>query len=205
MKTRSIELRFPSFVQVQRLRDMDACSDSELIKFTLESNKNAFESLVRRYQKLVYNVVYQMVQDHQITADITQESFIKAYRALNQFDRERNFKPWLLKIATNSALSHLNQKPHLLSLEQILEEEAHMEPSSCENVEAKIELELSTQEVYAALIKLPIRQREVFVLRFQHDLSHQDIAEITGYSVSSIKSLLFRARENLVSMVREES
>ncbi len=189
-------------------KDQDALvfhDDSKLVQLTLNGNKNSFEALVRRYQKLVYNVIFQLVQDHESTQDLTQETFMKAYRALDQYDDKRNFKPWLLKIGSNSALSHLNKNIKPSSLDDVLAENPQLEPQGKENPDQDIESKFALQELQEALLLIPVRQREVFILRYQHDISYEDICEITGLSLSTIKSLLFRARENLRQVMQDKA
>lgn len=175
----------------------DELDDAQLIRASLKGDKRAYEVLVRRYQKLVYNVVHQMVRSHETASDLTQETFLKAYRALPSFRLEASFKPWLLRIATNACLNVIRDNKAVDSLEATLEDSPHMEPASRENVETEIEWRFTQQMLDDALSELPPRHRQVFVLRYQHDLSYEDIAEATGEPVTTIKSLLFRIRERL--------
>ncbi len=185
--------------------DLNELDDAELVKRARSGNNKAFEALVRRYQKLVYNVVYQMMRSHETAADLTQETFLKAYRALPSFQTDRSFKPWLLKIASNSALNYIRDHKLESSLDEMLEVNPASEPASTDDLELMVELRVSQKELADALGELPVRQREIFILRYQQDLKYEDIAEITGNSVSSVKSLLFRARENLRSLMTKES
>lgn len=175
----------------------DDLSDTELVRLTLSGNKRAYEVLVRRYQKLVYNVLYQMVRSHETAGDLTQETFMKAYRALSTFKLDAKFKPWLLRIATNSCLNMIRDSKESDSLEAMLEENPHAEPPGRQDVEEEVEWRLTQQMLFDALAQVPVRQRQMFVLRYQHDLSYEEIAEVCGESVSAVKSVLFRVRERL--------
>jgi RNA polymerase sigma factor (sigma-70 family) len=93
-------------VQLSAL-NIEKLSDNELIALTLSGQKRAFEGIVRRYQKLIYNVAYQIVQSHETAADLTQDTFLKAYKALGTFENKAKLKPWLLKIASNTALNQI--------------------------------------------------------------------------------------------------
>jgi RNA polymerase sigma-70 factor (ECF subfamily) len=183
--------------------DTNILADSDLVGRTRSGDNKAFESLVRRYQKLVYNVIFQMVRSHESASDLTQDTFLKAYKALPSFDTTRSFKPWLLKIATNTTLNQLRDRKGQESLEELLEQNPQAEPASPEDVEREVEWRVSQHMLFEALGKLPLPQRKVFVLRYQHDLPYEDIAEISDLSVSSVKSLLFRARENLRKILSE--
>lgn len=173
---------------------LENLSDNELVTLSTSGNKKSFEIIVRRYQKLIYNIVFQMTKNHEQTADVTQETFLKVYRALNTFNTKREFRPWILKIARNTTLNSLRKNRKETSID---DSEVYIEPST--NIEPSkiLEQKLSQQTLQEALKTIPKNQRETFLLKYQHDLSYNEISEITDLSISSIKSLLFRARESL--------
>lgn len=175
----------------------DSLDDASLVKVCLAGNNQAFEVLLRRYQKLVYNVLYQMVHSHEMAADLTQDTFLKAFRALNTFRVEAKFKPWLLRIATNTCLNAIRDKKEYDSLDEILDVNPLAEPSDNESVEDIVDLRITQQRLEDALKLLSVRHRQIFILRYQYDLPYEEIAESTGESLSSVKSLLFRIREKL--------
>lgn len=184
--------------------DITSFADAELVGKTRAGDNKAFEVLVRRYQKLVYNVIYQMIRNHDSSSDLTQDTFLKAYKALPGFDTTKQFKPWLLKIATNSTLNRIRDQKGQQSLEELLEVNPQAEPASTEDLEQEVEWRFSQHMLFDALGQLPVQQRKTFVLRYQQDLPYEDIAEISELSVSSVKSLLFRARENLRKILSEQ-
>ncbi|MBX9688315.1 MAG: sigma-70 family RNA polymerase sigma factor [Candidatus Obscuribacterales bacterium] len=188
---------------LKHLEDLD---DDELVSLTLSGQKKAFEGLVRRYQKLVYNVLFQMLQSHESAADLTQESFLKAYKNLGSFRRTARLKPWLLKIASNTALNYIRDAKgrYFDSLEELLEDSPQNEPASKECVEEEVDLRFSQARLSAALQKLSPRQRQIFVLRYQHDLPYADISQIIDESESAVKSILFRIREKLRKILIQE-
>jgi RNA polymerase sigma-70 factor (ECF subfamily) len=145
-----------------------------------------------------------MIRNHDTTCDLTQDTFLKAFRALSGFDTQKSFKPWLLKIATNSTLNTIRDNKGQQSLEELLEENPHAEPADSVDIEEEVEWRVSQNMLFEALGNLPLKQREAFILRYQHDLPYEDIAEVAGVSVSSVKSLLFRARENLKKILTEQ-
>lgn len=177
--------------------DQSPQDDFALVDSCRKGHEKAFEQLLRKYQKLVLNVVYQMTRNHEQARDLTQETFLRAYRSLNSFKRGSSFRPWLLTIARNATLNHIRRERGKDSLDEIMEDNSALEPVSPLNVEDDVEMRLTQQDLFAALELLPLKQREVFVLRYQHDLTYDEIGEITALSLSSVKSLLFRARENL--------
>ncbi|MBX9666370.1 MAG: sigma-70 family RNA polymerase sigma factor [Candidatus Obscuribacterales bacterium] len=190
---------FASLVKdkLNNAQDLTALADAELVRRSRAGDNKAFELLLRRYQKLVYNVIYQMLRNHDTASDLTQDTFLKAYKALPSFDTQKSFKPWLLKIATNLSLNSIRDNKHQQSLDELLEVNPQAEPVSVDDVEQEVEWRVSQHMLFEALGELPLKQREAFVLRYQHDLPYEEIAEISELSVSSVKSLLFRARENL--------
>lgn len=188
---------------IARTQVDDSLDDSSLVKACLNGDKRAYEVLLRRYQKLVYNVLYQMVHSHEMAADLTQETFLKAYRALGSFRTEGKFKPWLLRIATNTCLNAIRDNKEHDSLDDILEENPGAEPAYDEKIEELVEWRLTHKKLEDALKQLPMRHRQVFILRYQHDLPYEEIAEVSGEPVSTIKSLLFRIREKLRKMLAE--
>jgi RNA polymerase sigma-70 factor, ECF subfamily len=195
------------FKQAAKLTGTDEVEDSQLVSMTLSGKLKAYESLVRRYQKLVYNVIFQMVRSHETAADLTQESFLRAFRGLNSFKHDAKFKPWLLRIATNTTLNWIRDSKQADSLEALLEDNPQEEPASADDVERQVEWCLSQSMLYEALAQLPPRNRHVFILRYQHDCSYQEIAEIMNEPETTVKSLLFRVRERLkqlLSMVKSD-
>ncbi len=181
--------------------EKELLDDSRLVSLTLSGDSKAYEVLVRRYQKLVYNVLYQMIQSHETASDLTQETFLKAFRALASFRLDARFKPWLLRIATNSGLNWIRDTKEQDSLEAVLEDSPTSEPAGRQDVEEEVEWRLSQAMLSEALTQLPARHRHVFILRYQHDLSYDDIADAVGEPETTIKSLLFRIRERLRKML----
>src|SRR5581483_8785808 len=162
--------------------DLNSLADDVLVRKARAGDQKSFEALVRRYQKLVYNVIYQMIRSHESAADLTQDTFLKAYRALSSFDLDRSFKPWLLRIATNSTLNHIRFTKGAHSLEELLEQNPQAEPAARDDVEAEVEFRVSQHQLFDALGQLPMRQRQIFILRYQQDLPYDEIAEVTNTS-----------------------
>jgi len=181
--------------------DKDASDESGLIVRTISGDNKAYEVLVRRYQKLVYNMLYRMVGEHETAADLTQESFIRAFHGLKTFRHQYKFRPWLLRIATNTCINHLRRLEPCDSLEATLEENPHYEPKARNVTESIVESRELRQNLDDALNTFPVRHRQIFRLYYQQDLSYEEIVAVTGESISGIKSLLFRMREQLRRML----
>ena len=157
-----------------------------------------FEELVRRYQRPIAAYVYRMVGDYDAALDLTQEVFIKVYNSLGRYRPEFKFSTWIYRIAHNAAIDHLRR--HAAS------EQALVEPATYDRGEVVIASRRMTPEqeserdercgeIEAVVQLLPPAYRELIVLRHSHDLSYDEIAEVTGLPLGTVKNRLFRARE----------
>lgn len=176
------------------MQTLQTYTDDKLIELTLAGEQRSYEALVRRYTRLVYNVAFQIVKEEGAAADVTQETFLKAYKALDRFRIGQKFKPWLLRIATNSALNVIRASSKHTSLDDLLIESPADEPRSKEDIESEVESKMLQEELSRVLATLKPIHRHIFLLRYQHDLSYEEISEVMSEPVSTIKSLLFRAR-----------
>ncbi len=179
--------------------------DHELIALVVQGDRRAYEGIVVRYQRLVFNVIYQLVKNMDTAADLTQETFLKAYQALPSFRTGAPMKPWLLRIASNNALNYLRSLKSVQSLEQILEDAPALEPASHDNVEKGIEFKLTEERLAQVLATLQPQHRHLFLLRYQHDLSYEEISIILEQPVTTIKSLLFRVRTKVRQLMAEDA
>ena len=179
--------------------------DSELIALVLKGNRRAFEGIVLRYQKLVFNVIYQLVKNQETAADMTQETFLKAFQALPSFRTGSPMRPWLLRIASNSALNYLRSLKPAQSLEQLLEDLPALEPASHDNVESQVEFKLTEERLANVLATLQPQHRHLFLLRYQHDLSYEEISVVLDQPVTTIKSLLFRVRSKVRQLMTKNA
>jgi RNA polymerase sigma-70 factor (ECF subfamily) len=180
--------------------------DLKAVNQTLAGDQRAFEGLVRKHQGLVYNVLYRMVLDSELARDLTQDAFLKAFRNLRQFDQRqfKAFKPWLVRIASNGALDYLRQKwPD--SLDQILVDEPLQEPASAIDVSDEVDKTMFVDEVAAALLHLPVRYRQAFVLRYQFEFSYEEISRVMQENENTVRTLLFRAKDRLRKLIIKEA
>jgi RNA polymerase sigma-70 factor (ECF subfamily) len=176
------------------LQTLQTYTDDKLIELTLAGEQRCYEVLVRRYTRLVFNIAFQIVKEEGAAADVTQETFLKAYKALARFRIGQKFKPWLLRIATNSALNVIRASSQHTSLDDLLIESPADEPRSKEDIESEVESKMLQEELARVLASLKPIHRHIFLLRYQYDLSYEEISEVMNEPVSTIKSLLFRAR-----------
>ncbi len=161
-------------------------SDRDLIGRCLTGDRAAFDEIVRRYQDALYRHLLRLAGDREQAADLSQETFLRFYRALATFDRARPVAPFLLKIATN--LWRDQRRPPLVVLR---EEWADPSPDLQPEHEA---LEVIEREaILHAMAQLRPEYREVLSLRYDHGLSYREIAEVTGASVGTVGTWLRRA------------
>jgi RNA polymerase sigma-70 factor (ECF subfamily) len=178
--------------------------DNEIIALVIQGNHRAYEVIVLRYQKLVFNIIYQIVKQQDSAADLTQDTFLKAFQALNTFRQGAALRPWLLRIASNTALNHVRSTKPYQSLEQLLEDLPGQEPASNDDVEKKVESKMNEERLMEVLETLQPQHRHLFLLRYQHDLSCEDIGSVLDLPVTTIKSLLFRVRSKVRLLMARE-
>lgn len=167
-------------------------SDFELIDRALSGNRVAFEELVNRYKKSVYHLTYRMVHDYEDAADLSQETFLKAYQGLRKFKRRSSFHTWLYRIAVNLCINFLRKKGN----RQFVELD-HAHSVHHPDVLDKLEQEDLQDVVSKAVRQLPEKQRVAVILRIYHGLSHKEISDILGCSVGTVKANYFHAIRNL--------
>lgn len=180
-------------------------SDAELVEFSLRGDSRAFRSLMQRYLSTVYNYLYRMTQNHEVSEEMAQEAFVKAYHHLKTFDRNRAFKPWLLRIASNAAISALRKQSKVVSLNALEEEGYWGEAEHQTDVDVLVTLErkLSSEEVMKALQRLDDKYRQALLLRYQQDLSYEEVAQALQLPLNTVRTRLKRGLEKLKNEVKE--
>ena len=180
------------------LAQNETLADGELVKTAIAGREASFEELVRRYQRPIAAYVYRMVGDYDAALDLTQEVFIKVYNSLSRYRSEFKFSTWIYKIAHNAAIDHLRR--------YAVREQAVSSGFDTERRDAPVEGRRPTpeqeserkerrSELEMVVELLPRAYRELIVLRHSHDLSYDEIAEVTGLPLGTVKNRLFRARE----------
>ena len=179
--------------------------ENEIIRSVLKGNVNDFEKLVTAYEKNVYNIALRMVGDPEDAADMTQETFIKAYRALSGFRGDSKFSSWLYRIASNVCLDFLRSRSRhpQVSLSGADEDDrtAFELPDMSQNPEEQLMKKLSMEAVRRGLGQLPEQQRQILVLRELGGLSYAELARILGLEEGTVKSRIFRARKRLCAIL----
>lgn len=171
-------------------------SDQEVVARCLSGEADAFSTLVERYGGRVYNIALRITNDADAAKDCAQEAFIRAYRALHQYDPALPFGPWLFRITTNASLNHVQRwHAHETLVEEFPEspepDEAGPESSALRREELG--------EVMAAMAELPPHYRAALALRHMQQLSYQEVADSLGIPLGTVKTHLHRARAALKS------
>ena len=173
-------------------------SDPELVASAARGLEGSFEELVNRYQRPISAFVYRMVGDYDAALDLTQEIFIKVYASLSRYRPEFKFSTWIYKIAHNAAIDHLRRtSSRERSLSVGTETDNYDLPLESEGLtpEQQSEREERRGEIENVVRSLPTAYRELIVLRHSQDLTYEEIVEVTGLPLGTVKNRLFRARE----------
>lgn len=179
--------------------------ENGVIRSVLDGNINDFEQLVTAYEKNVYNLALRMVGDPDDAADITQETFIKAYRAIGSFRGDSKFSSWIYRIASNVCLDFLRSRSRRAQVPLSFEnEDAEGEielPDMSQNPEKVLMKKLSMEAVRRGMEKLPPKQRQILVLRELCGLSYAELAQTLSVEEGTVKSRIFRARKRLCAIL----
>jgi RNA polymerase sigma-70 factor, ECF subfamily len=182
----------------------DNGADKQLVERVQRGDKQAFDLLVLKYQHRIIKLVSRYIRDPSDAMDVAQDAFLKAYRALPNFRGESAFYTWLYRIAINTAKNYLvMQSRHLLETEVIPENEEGeqfelestlKEYSTPENMVLTDEIQAT---IVAAIDDLPDDLRTAILLREVEGLSYEEIANVMGCPVGTVRSRIFRARESV--------
>lgn len=174
--------------------------DTELVQRAQRGDAVAFEQLVRRHQRYVFNVAYRVLNDYAEAEDITQEAFVRAWRGLPGFRGQARFTTWIYRIVHNLCLNRLpGLRRELLRTEPLEEALAAPAPSQAELVEVQERVAF----LHAQLDRLPEKYRLVLTLRYLQHLSYDEIAAALDLPLGTVKTHIHRARRLLVEQSRQ--
>lgn len=169
-------------------------TDQEAVQRCLAGDANAFSTLVERYGGRVYNIALRITNDADAAADCAQEAFIRAYKALHQYDPDLPFGPWIYRIVTNTSLNHVQRwHAHEAPVEELPES---IEPEDAGPESTALRRE-ELDEVLAAMADLPAPYRAALALRHMQQLSYQEVADSLDIPLGTVKTHLHRARAAL--------
>jgi RNA polymerase sigma factor (sigma-70 family) len=176
--------------------------DQILIKKALAGKEAAFKLLLNKHKDAVFRMIVKIVHNQEEARDLVQETFMKAFGALSSYKSQYRFTTWLYKIAANNCIDFLRKKRlNSLSLDQPLETkngEVTIELADWTyNPEADLTSKQKSLSIDMAINSLPQKYQEVIIFRHKQDKSYEEIAEILGIPVGTVKARIFRARELL--------
>ena len=176
-------------------------NDRALVQACLRGHRDAFDVIVERHQRQVYQLCYRFAGNHEDASDLAQDVFLRAYRGLHSFKGNSAFSTWLYRIGVNVCLNRVGSRTHKWTTLEV----ADRPDNRAERADARLLRGERAAEVRAAIAKLPKKQRAALVLRIYHDLPHDQIAEIVGTSVGAVKANFFHALANLKKLLKSQS
>ena len=178
--------------------------DAVLVQRAQKGDMDAFESLVRAYQQRVYAFCRRLTGAHQSADDLAQETFIKAYFALDRFDTAWPLYPWLRRIALNAGLNYLKTRGRERSIEEgSLGDRRTPRAAPSDDPEARLERAEFEARFDRAVLSLPPEQKSVFVLRHHEGLSYEEISRALDLPLGTVMSRLNRARQKLKDLLAD--
>lgn len=181
--------------------EYETLDDRALIAASLAGRREAFDEIVVRHRRSVYQLCYRFVGNHEDATDLAQETFLRAYRALRTFKGDASIGTWLYRIAVNLSLNRLSSRtPRGEPIEDGPALASH-EPDAVSRLLSAERAE----RVRAAIARLPRKQRATLVLRVYQELPHQEIARLLGSSVGAAKANFFHALNNLKRLLQDDA
>ncbi len=176
--------------------------EEEIIKKALSGDQKAYSQILGRYRNAVFGLVYRMVRDREEANDLTQETFIRAFKSLPYYRPKYAFSTWLFRIATNRCIDHLRKrKVRTVSLDQGVETETgelrREIPDSSTRPDEIFFQKRRMVSIERAIDSLPPKYREVISLKHKEERSYEEIARILDLPLGTVKVRIFRARELL--------
>ena len=176
--------------------------DSTLIQRALKGDRKAFEMIILKYQQPLVNYLGRMTGERETALDFAQDIFLKAYASLDSYRPAFKFSTWLFKIASNHMIDHWRKKKiAAVSLDQPFDGDESSPRPQVEDREPSVVRKYELAEIRArienALDRIPAAFRELFVLRHVNEFSYEEIADIKGLPVGTVKNRVFQAKELL--------
>ncbi|GAK42615.1 RNA polymerase sigma factor [Paenibacillus sp. TCA20] len=176
--------------------------ENRLVNLILKGDQRAFAELVELYKDKLFHLAYRMLNNRHEAEDIVQETFLRVYRNMEKYDPEQKFSTWIYRIATNLCIDRLRRKKPSYSLDAELGDQEGtdgyaMIPSDNRTPESEALLSETQRIIRDAIETLPAKYKSIMVLRYLQDLSLQEISDILGMPVTTIKTRVHRGREFL--------
>jgi RNA polymerase sigma-70 factor (ECF subfamily) len=174
--------------------------DQALVAASLAGDRAAFDAIVERHRRAIYQICFRFVNNHEDASDLAQETFLRAWKGLANFKGHAALSTWLYRIAVNVCLNRVSTRR--LPVEP-LESDRFIDPSA-ELPGTDLFRRERAEAVRRAITELPEKQRATLILRAYHEMSHQEIADALGSSVGAVKANFFHALANLKKILGRE-
>lgn len=180
--------------------DLAELDDGGLARACVDGSRDAFDIIVTRHRRSVYQLCYRFAGNHEDAADLSQEVFLRAYRSLAGFKGHSSLATWLYRIGVNVCLNKVGGRR--VRVEPL--DESRPLPAAGPDAVARLLAQERAAAVRAAIARLPDKQRSALILRVYHDLSHKDIAGVLGSTEGAVKANFFHALRRLRSLLGKE-
>ncbi|CAN5651684.1 MAG: sigma-70 family RNA polymerase sigma factor [Gemmatimonadota bacterium] len=186
--------------------DLKEATDQDLVTRARAGSERAYRELLERYQRPVFSLIYRMVRDREQAEDLSQETFVKVFNHLDKYDPKYKFSSWIFKISSNLSIDALRKKElatvsldgsrHAVTEEQIESSRITVE-SRTENPEEYLEAKELGEEIEQAIGTLRAEYRTAILLRHVEGRPYEEIAEVMGVPLGTVKTYIHRARNEL--------
>jgi RNA polymerase sigma-70 factor, ECF subfamily len=175
--------------------------DQVLIKNILEGKKSSFEELMKKYNKKIFGFIYRMVRDEEVAVELTQDFFIKIYNVMAKYNFQYKFSTWAYRICYNLVIDYVRK--HQTQVDSLDDDSvSQRQMMASENYESEdgfvqLAREEMNQFVWKAVDNIPLKYKELILLRYLQGLKYDEIAEVTALPVGTVKNRIFKAKEIL--------
>ena len=183
-------------------RPLEDLDERGLVAACLADRAGAFDLIVERHRRPVYQLCYRFAGNHEDASDLSQDVFLRAYRGLRSFRGQSTLSTWLYRIGVNVCLNRVAAKDTLRKLTEPIEQQQFVDVRAESPSDLMLKDERAAR-VREAIAKLPGKQRATLILRAYQDMSHQEIADVLGSSVGAVKANFFHALGNLKKILGE--
>lgn len=193
----------------QKDSSLSKIEDSDLIDRALKGDQSAYERLMKKYYRLVSNLIYKMIYNKDDVEDLAQEAFIKAFNSLAKFDKQFAFSTWLYKIASNNCIDYIRKrKLNTISIDKEIETSDDDFKFEIPDNDYKPDREIIESErkqvLEDAINSLPEKYKTVIMLRHTEDMEYEEIAQKLKLPLGTVKAHIFRGRELLNKYLKDK-
>jgi RNA polymerase sigma-70 factor (ECF subfamily) len=179
---------------------LGALDEAALVAACLDGRPGAFDLIVERHRRAVYQLCYRFVANHEDASDLSQDVFLRAYRGLRRFRGQSSLGTWLYRIGVNVCLNRVGAKR---PASEPIGDRQYVDTRAESPADGVLREERAAW-VRRAMARLPRKQQATLILRIYHDMSHQEIADTLGSSVGAVKANVFHALQNLRKLLGQE-